>query len=298
MKTSQDIREVPEMSPDPRVRVFRRTLRGIDEFEGMEVDAYVVLGESHVVILDTLLCPADMEYVMAAIEPELGNRQLLCVNSHADWDHTWGNGYFSHEHRIPILAHEHCLLRLNSQEARQKLSDYQARYPVFRDVQLVPPTLAFREKLVIVDGSLPIELLHAPGHCPDQIVAWLPTLRLLLAFDAVEKPAPHLEEAAPMFATLERLNSLDARHVLCSHSKTGGPEIIRENLAYLREIERRARLLLAKRRPAEAELEHTADLISYPFAEVIANTAEPVDSYYSWAHKENARTILQWLMAG
>ncbi len=45
MEKSQGVREVPEMSPDPRVRVFRRTLSGLDEFEGMEVDAYLVLGD-------------------------------------------------------------------------------------------------------------------------------------------------------------------------------------------------------------------------------------------------------------
>src|SRR5260370_41941825 len=91
MESNQGTREVPEMSSDPRVRVFRRTLRGLEDFEGMEVDAYVILGERYVVLLDTLLCPADMAEIMRIIEPELHGGQLLCVNSHADWDHTWGN---------------------------------------------------------------------------------------------------------------------------------------------------------------------------------------------------------------
>jgi hypothetical protein len=33
---AQDLREMPEMSPDPRIRVFRLVLHGFEEFEGME----------------------------------------------------------------------------------------------------------------------------------------------------------------------------------------------------------------------------------------------------------------------
>lgn len=300
MQTTGEMREVSGLSPDPRVRVFRRTLNGLEEFESMEVDAYLILGERYALLLDTLLCPADVAQVMALCAPEIGSRQLLCVNSHADWDHTWGNGYFSGERSAPILAHEHCRLRLNSEEARRDLAEYQARYPVFQDVKLVAPTLTFSERLSIVDGDLTVELLHAPGHCLDQIVAWLPSSRLLLAFDAVESPLPCIEDAACaplMFATLERLATLNTQCVLCSHGNTTSPALIEENLAYLREIERRSRLLLGQRTPTETELEQAAELIGYPFTEVVVHITGKVDrTYYSWAHEQNARAMLRWLM--
>ena len=162
-----------------------------------------------------------------------------------------------------------------STKARQELEDYQTRYPVFRDVVLEPPTLTFHERFSIHDPEWTIELLHAPGHCRDQIVAWLPEIRLLLAFDAVEKPLPCIEDAACvplMFSTLEFLAALDAQKVLCSHGNTSSPALIQENLAYLREIERRASLLLEQRTPLEAELEQAAELIGYSFEEVIAHT--------------------------
>ncbi len=301
MEINQDIQEIPAMSPDPRIRVFRRILHGLEGFEGMEVDVYVILGERYVVLLDTLLCPADMAALMQVIGPELGNRQLLCVNSHADWDHVWGNSYFSGERSVPILAHEDCWQRMNSEAARQKLADLQAQAPVFRDVQLVPPTLTFNEQMTIHAGGLTIELLHAPGHCQDQIVAWLPELRLLLAFDAVEMPLPCLKNAAGvplMFATLQRLMALNAQRVLCSHGNTTSPALISENLTYVREIERRARLLLAHHTPTEAELEHAAELVGYSFDEVIAPITVEVDrAFYASAHEQNVRATLQWLLS-
>lgn len=300
MELTQGIAEVPEMSPDSRVRVFRRTLGGLEEFESMEVDAYLILGERYALLLDTLLCPEDVAQVLSLCAPELARRQLLCVNSHADWDHTWGNGYFGDARSVPILAHDHCRQRMLSEEAHRDLAEYQARYPVFRNVTLVPPSLTFSERLTIVDGDLTIELLHAPGHCPDQIVAWLPDLSLLLAFDAVEKPIPGIHDAACaplMFSTLARLAALNAQHVLCSHGKTSSPALIQANLTYLREIERHCLLLLAARTPPEAEVEQTAELIGYPFTEAVAGIDEEIDhTYYSWAHEQNAQAILRWLM--
>src|SRR5438105_3586837 len=115
---------VPDMSTDPRIHVFRRNFAAVAEFESMEVDAYLVITDRYVVVLDTLLCPEDMTTVMHMAQNELAGRELLIVNSHADWDHTWGNGYFTGEHFAPIIAHQHCLTRLRSKEAHEELADY------------------------------------------------------------------------------------------------------------------------------------------------------------------------------
>ena len=291
---------VPEMSSDPRVRVFRRKFDAVGEFEGMEVDAYVVITDNYVVVFDTLLSPEDANLMMQSVQDELAGRKVLVVNSHADWDHAWGNAFFTGEQAAPIIAHEYGRVRMKSEEARAELADYQRRYPIFHNVQLVPATITFPVELTIYGGKLTIELFSAPGHQPDHIAAWIPQLSLLLAFDAVEKPLPCLENASAvptMFATLERFLTLQPQQVLCSHGKTIGPELVKENLAYLREIERRSRDLLLQRHPTPQELEHASELINFPFDEVIAGSSDPVDrTFYGWWHDANVRFIMQWLM--
>jgi len=298
--TTDGVFFIPEMSVDPRVRVFRRNFNGIEGFDGMEVDAYVVITERYVVIFDTLLCPEDASIMIQMVEDQLPGRQLLVVNSHADWDHSWGNAYFTGEHAAPILAHDHCFTRLQSEEANKELLDYQKRYPVFQNVSLVAPTITFDQHLTIHGGDLTIELLPAPGHHPDHIAAWIPELRLLLAFDAVEKPIPFMEnaEAVPsMFATLDRFLALQPKQVLCSHGKSTKVELVEENLSYFREVERRSRDLLQKHRPTHDELEHASEIIHYSFDEVIAGSTVPIDrTFYVWAHDMNVRSLLQWLM--
>jgi glyoxylase-like metal-dependent hydrolase (beta-lactamase superfamily II) len=247
-----------------------------------------------------MLCPEDAGAMMQMVQDQLVGRQVLVVNSHADWDHTWGNAYFTGEHAAPVIAHEYGRVRMQSEEALAELEDYQHRYPVFRNVKLIPATLTFNQKLTIHDGNLTIELFPAPGHHLDHIAAWIPQLSLLLAFDAVENPLPCIENAAAvpsMFATLERFLTLRAGQVLCSHGKTTSPELVKANLTYLREIEQRCHDLLLKRRPTSEEPEHAAELINYRLDEAIAGSTGTVDrTFYGLVHDDNVRYVMQWLM--
>ena len=292
---------VPEMSTDARVRVFRRKFSALEEFDGFEVDAYAIITDHYVVILDTMLCPDDIAIMMQSLQADLAGREILCVNSHADWDHAYGNGYFTGTHAAPIIAHEHCRTRLQSEEARNELAEFQKGNPLFASVVLVAPTITFTSGLTIHGGNLTIQLLPAPGHHLDHIAAWIPELRLMLAFDAVEMPIPIIENAtgAPyMFATLESLISLQPEVVLCSHGKTTSPQLVQNNLVYLREIEQRCHTVLQTQRPADAELAHPSQLINYPFDEVIAGITVPVDrAFYSQVHEDNIRAIMEWLMS-
>jgi glyoxylase-like metal-dependent hydrolase (beta-lactamase superfamily II) len=289
-----------EISPDERVRVFRRTFHGLKEFEGMEVDAYIVITDRHVILLDTLLCPEDVSIMLQTVKNELRGRSLLCINSHADWDHAWGNCYFTGVNVAPIIAHDHCLTRLQSTEAHIELHDFQQLSSTFKNVFLLPPTITFNKHFTIHDSSVTIELLHAPGHHLDQIVAWMPELRLLLAFDAVEKPLPLIEgvDCVPhMFTTLEQLIALQPLHVLCSHGKTTSPDQVKQNLAYIREIEQRCKSVLQKRQPEAKELVHVSELINYSFDEVVSESMGTSDrTFYTEAHENNCHAIMKWLM--
>jgi glyoxylase-like metal-dependent hydrolase (beta-lactamase superfamily II) len=300
MLLAEGITRVPDMSADERVRIYRRSFQMEGEFGGMEVDSYVVVTQRFVAVLDTLLCPEDMQVVMQDVQSMLPGRQLLVINSHADWDHCWGNGYFSGTRAVPVIAQDYGLTRQYSEEALTELHAYQQHYPLFKNVVLIAPTITFAQRLTLHGGDLSIELFAAPGHQRDHIAAWMPELRLLLAFDAVEMPVPMLEnaESVPLMQqTLERFLALHPQRVLCSHGKTTDIEQVERNLEYLHEIERRCQRFLTAYHPSAAELEQPATLIGYSFEEVIAQVAEPVDhAFYSWVHDNNVRCVLQWLM--
>jgi glyoxylase-like metal-dependent hydrolase (beta-lactamase superfamily II) len=180
------------------------------------------------------------------------------------------------------------------------LRDFQQLSSTFKNVFLTPPTITFNQIFTIHDTNLTIELLHAPGHHLDQIVAWIPDIRLLLAFDAVEYPVPLIEGAhcVPfMFTTLERLIALQPQRVLCSHGKTTSLDLVKQNLAYIREIEKRCKILLQKRLPVAKELDNVPELINYPFDEVVGDKTQMIDwMFYTQAHENNCQAVMKWLM--
>jgi glyoxylase-like metal-dependent hydrolase (beta-lactamase superfamily II) len=295
---------VPEMSNDARVLVFQCSFTPTEKQDWLKVDAYVVITDRYVVICDTMLCPEDMELVINEVHSVLVERELLVVNSHADWDHIWGNSYFARDWNPPIIAHRLCLERILSQEAREKLADFQRRYTTFQNVELAPPTLTFDQTLTIYGGDLTIELFPAPGHQPDQVAGWIPELHLLLAFDAVEHPLPTLADPTgvpAMFATLERFLALQPARVLCSHGGTTEVTQVEKNLRYLHEIEQRARSLLTTHHDTNIDLASATLLREYPFEQVLAETTVPgedVDeAFYREAHHANVRHVVEWLMS-
>ncbi len=300
MEKSDSVMPVYDLIDDQRIRVFRRYFSAPGEFDMMQVDAYVVISKHYVVVCDTLLCPEDAASMLQTVHGELSGRQLLVINSHADWDHCWGNAYFSATRRAPIIAHKLCRQRLQSPEALAELADYQARFATFQHVVLIPPDQTFTQRYTIHDDDLTLELLPAPGHYTDHLAVWIPELRLLLAFDAVEHPLPQIENAQgvrPMQATLEGFLALQPHTILCSHGKINSPVVVAENLAYVRQIERRCRLWLATNQTASVDTARAAILTDYPFTEVVAQPEQVEDpAFYRSAHEQNVDAVLQWVM--
>src|SRR5215210_2275081 len=107
---------VPNQGWDPRILVCRW---------GTLVDTFIVVSERYVVLIDTLINRRTAEALLEMARPHLVGRQLLAVNTHADWDHAWGNHVFAGPVAAltaPIIASRHCAERLRSEEARQKLA--------------------------------------------------------------------------------------------------------------------------------------------------------------------------------
>ncbi len=215
---------------DSRITIFRRFFSMNDgQSPPLQIDSYAIQTKEYILICDTQLCPEDAATIYEMVEPLIQGRKLLVINSHADWDHCWGNSYFSEVHNAPIIGHELCRSRLLSHKAEATLKKLQQTYPIFQSVHLIPPTLTFKQALTIEGGDLTVHLIPAPGHQPDHIVAWLPDLQLLLAFDTVEMPLPSLLDAAAvpqMFATLEHLLSLHPQKVYPSHGQRSDPALL------------------------------------------------------------------------
>lgn len=206
----------------PAVDLLKRTLPGSADFP---VQAAVVRGERHTVVVDTLCRPADMAPVAGA---------TLVIYTHSDWDHCWGTTALP---GLPVIAHRICRERLLSAEARDLLAKYRAQRPAeFEGAAIILPDITMDDRITIDAGGLTLCLEHLPGHTEDSLVIHIPELKMLLAGDAVEVPIPSLNETGGIAAwpgRLRRWLKEDLEVVVPSHGRPGGPELLEQNAAYL-----------------------------------------------------------------
>lgn len=276
------------------------------------VDVFIVVTERYVVLIDTVINPATARRMLDYARPHLvDGRQLLVVNTHADYDHAWGNQIFAGpnaEWHAPIIGTRLCSELLRSTAGAAYLGEMQAQEPaIFGDVILTPPTLLFDERMVI-DGvaggdDLTLELFATPGHTVDHLSIYIPEIKTLLPADGAELPFPmaRTAEGIPaMRESLAKLAALDAETVLYCHAPvTMGPRLIRDNIRYYDELEVRCRAALAAGVPARPDADaDVAALIDYPFDEAVAvgDYGDFIEPHHrtEW-HPHVIRMMLAWV---
>jgi glyoxylase-like metal-dependent hydrolase (beta-lactamase superfamily II) len=280
MSSPQTIQEFHHPGLDPRIRCFRA---------GEEVDTFVVVTERLLVYVDTMSTPELMRQVVEAASADVGARQVMVLNTHADWDHVYGNSIFGgREQPGLIVASEATAARLHSDEARAVLAHQQEQDARFSSVTLTPPHLTFPSTLTLDGGDLTLHLFPTPGHRADHVSVWIPEVRTLLAGDAAEYPWPCIgtySDLDAMRASLERMIELDPAFVLPCHGGTSSPDLTARNLAYLDRL-----ATLVKLGPAEAPA------LTYEAALAwLGTTPDAVPSFYRDFHQDAVEATQRWL---
>ena len=294
---SADVVEVPSRGWDARVRVF---------FSRDEVETFVLTTQRYLIVVDSGTTPAVSAAIVEMVKSDLVGRRLLAVNTHADYDHAWGNATFADNgpYPAPILATRLARERLQGQESRDRLERMRQQDETLNDVQLIAPTLTFDGDFQIDGGDLTVQLLATPGHTPDHVSIWIPELRLVLAGDAAEFPFPWIDTPADMpllRESLGRLVALEPFMVLPCHGETTTPDLLTNNLAYFDELERR--IVEAPELPDLPDdwpnSDELPNLIGFPYEDALAlvgASPESVSDTYRRFHLLATRSMVNWLL--
>lgn len=170
--------------------VFRR------RYEPLDVSVCVVRGTDGLLVVDTRSSRREADEVRADLR-RLGDLPVRwVVNTHAHYDHTFGNARFGPASDLgaPIYAHERVPAHLDAYE-RPMLAGWIAtgREPKdeWRGVVITAPTVLVGDTTTLDLGGRAVELLHlGRGHTDNDLVVHVPDAGAWLVGDLLEESGP------------------------------------------------------------------------------------------------------------
>lgn len=192
-------------------------------------NVYIIFGNEKVFVLDTFLGNDPMKTVHQLIADEgCAGMSIIVFNSHADYDHYWGNGAFKD---AAIVGHEYCLERVFS-EGKASLAKYADHKK--GKVEIIRPNLTFQESMRFDDDN--IVFFHTPGHSLDSSSCFDERDRVLFVGDNVESPIPYMNHVnfGQYIRSLESYLEIDWKYMVAGHDPLmDKPDLLRQNIDYL-----------------------------------------------------------------
>lgn len=160
-------------------------------YNPLDISICVVRGREGLLLVDTRSSPRQGHEVLSHLHEFGGDPVVAVVNTHAHFDHTFGNQLFT---GVPIYGHQQLPAHLTAYEAPM-LAEWMAsgEEPVeeWAEVEITPPTVLIGQELRIEVGDRPVDLLHlGRGHTDNDIVLHVPDASAWIVGDLVEESGP------------------------------------------------------------------------------------------------------------
>ena len=214
-------------------QVGSRGYLAIFEFQEYGVETtniYVIDGQRHWFVIDTFLGPDAILRVKARLK--LDRKPIIVANTHAHFDHFWGNGAFPSS---IIVGHRLCRQAIGKREQLVQLE--RNAHLQQGKVEIIAPNVTFEKRLVFAEDG--VVFFHSPGHTPDSISCLDQQDRVLFVGDNIGFPLPSIYPQVPVQAfidTLKTYRSLDASTIVSSHYNEIERGVIEAHIEYLEKL--------------------------------------------------------------
>ncbi len=210
--------------------VFFTFEEGDSPFE-QNTSTYLINTDDRIFICDTHVGPKSMDIIKQYIhDNKLNDKEIIVFNSHADWDHIWGNCAFED---ATIIGHKLCR-KIIEQEGAFELERKKKYHNGFIELKL--PNITFNSKLEFEDVE--IEFTYAPGHTIDSSICFDRKDSVVFVGDLLEYPIPYTNyhDLETYLETLEFIKSLPTKIILSAHSGRIHEKLFNDNMVYIKNL--------------------------------------------------------------
>lgn len=207
-------------------------------YELFNTNCFIIRGSESIFVVDTFMGPDSILDLRSVFESLRGSRRGFLINTHADYDHIWGNCSFKD---CVHIGHAKCRERiLNS--GLDELKNFPHPEQIAGNVEILPPNVTFETEMQICDPEFRLHLIWTPGHSEDSISLFLEPFGILFAGDSLEAPLPLVPKKSeytglePFLASLHKLQQLKPSLFLPSHGDRS-ETLLQENLHYLERLQ-------------------------------------------------------------
>src|SRR6478735_10840210 len=169
--------------------------------EGSKLNTGLIVGTERAMVIDTGCGPRQGQEILAAVREKTA-LPLVVVNTHAHYDHFFGNAVFAADGVTEFWAHENCAADIeeNGDEQRRFVAAAEPEMAAGEgaDVELVVPNAIVKDQPVLVDlGGQSATLFYlGRGHTDGDLLVG--TASTLFAGDLVEQGShPSFEDSFP-----------------------------------------------------------------------------------------------------
>ncbi|MBW4094175.1 MAG: MBL fold metallo-hydrolase [Acidobacteria bacterium] len=202
---------------------------------GAKLNSGLVVGSERALVIDTGCGPRQGAQLLTAVR-EITALPLVVVNTHAHYDHWFGNAVFAHDGASEFWAHANAIadMQATGQEQRALVDQREPEMSAGegQNTELVIPTAVVKDQPVIVDlGEKAVTLFYlGRGHTDGDLLVG--TEVALFAGDLVEHGAyPSFEDSFPVdwAETLRQLSALRHRYevLVPGHGEPVSDEFVR-----------------------------------------------------------------------
>lgn len=191
-----------------------------------------VTADDGVVAVDTCATERRTRAFLDTLRSVSSQPLRVLVNTHHHGDHTHGN-YLTHP--ATIVGHTNCREAM----IETGLTHYDGVFgPVeWGNLELAPPMITFDDRIDLYAGDTKLELhyIGTPAHTTNDVVAWLPERRILMAGDLVFNggtPFMVMGSVQGSLEALERVRRFDAEVIVPGHGPVCDNSIIDSLIAY------------------------------------------------------------------